>query len=189
MPRDDEPADARHERTSSVPMLFMLLGAALVAVVLVGGVGLFFARKARDAERLAMMDAKLARVKAAVSEPGTAEVEKILYDGRQLDPIPVTLSTVSVEKAGQLAGRLLLITLALLDNDDRRGGFIVYSNDGPDGDEGSSVERSVWVPKGRRVAMTGLALGTLTVGRAPRPAAGGGRPPGTRRRPRGPRGG
>lgn len=38
---------------------------------------------------------------------------------------------------------------------------MVYGNDGPDSDEDNSVERSVWVPRGKRVPMKGEAIGLL----------------------------
>lgn len=81
----------------------------------------------------------------------------------QVTPTRVTLSTVTVPRATALAGKAVLVTLDLLENDDQRGGFVVYSNDEPDGDEDDGVERSVWVPKGMTVTRSGRYRGTLTV--------------------------
>ena len=80
----------------------------------------------------------------------------------QADPVPVELATVSVRQAERLRGHPVLVTFDLLDNDDGRGGFTVYSNEGPDSD-GEDVERSVWVPKGKWVPRAEVVVGTFFV--------------------------
>jgi hypothetical protein len=155
MSRDGDP------RSGLSPLL--LIGTALVCLLVAGLVtGLYSARRqtredkgaaARAAfqrefrQRIVAQDAVMAEAGAA---PGGA-------------PVPVELAAVGVWDAMRLSGRPVLVTYALLDNDDGRGAYTVSSNAGPDDDEDRLVERSVWVPAGKRVEKAGTAPATLYV--------------------------
>jgi hypothetical protein len=172
---DDEAPDPRHVRGGCGGAIVVMLALALLLVVGVIGGGAFLMKRQAQKARLAQMEAELVaemeaeemRAAADRATEAQARAEKLLreprFDGEQLDPIPVNLSAVTVKRAEALAGRLVLVTLDLLDNDDRRGGFVVYGNSGRDDDEGDDVERSVWVPRGMTVNPTGRYRGTLAV--------------------------
>jgi hypothetical protein len=165
MSRDyDEVPDSRRQWSSSggSGIVLLLLGFGLVVVLGVGGgVAWFMLRSTQQAERVARMKAEEAMAR---SDQATADA---LARQEQASPIPVDLSTIALERAEKLDGRTVLATYALLDNDNGRGDFIVSSDVGRDDDEDNSVERSVWVPKGKRVPMRGTAVGTLRVIRHP----------------------
>jgi hypothetical protein len=154
-------ADPRHDRGSSGSggaVLFLLLGLGLVVVLGVGGgVAYFMLRSTQQAERAALVRAEEAQAR---SDRATAAAFEQL---EQVNPIPVDLSTIAVEKADRLRGRTVMASYDLLDNDDGRGGFTVYSDIGRDDDDDNSVERSVWIPRGKKLPMKGTAIGALRV--------------------------
>lgn len=157
MPRDDNP---RH----GLSPLF-LAGTAAVCLLAAGLVTGFFSarRQAREAEGAAARAAYQRDYRQMIL---TRDAELVAAAGSaspHADPFPVELATVGVRDAMRLSGRPVLVTYALLDNDDGRGTYTVYSNDGPDDDEDHAVERSVWVPKGTRAEKTGQARATLYV--------------------------
>jgi hypothetical protein len=136
-------------------LLLLLAGGVAVILLVVGGVAFFALRGARQAENIARMEAESARALAA-ERAATAQRE-------QVDLLNVDLSRITAREAERLDGRTVLVTYDLLDNDERRGAFTVYSNVGPE----DGVERAVYVPRGMKVERKGIAVGTLRFVRVP----------------------